>query len=340
MADAGKKTAMTNTTPKSCAEVKCDCNTMWSLAQQFSSTRLCIETGKYKGRLVRDYAVRARRIAATYARFYLEQKDVFGDETKLGRYYWMALGAFASKTVACTFEAWQVTTMSVVTKTVWDGLGKGNLWLFCDISGWHWYNNRHPASFKTCEDQRDARNYALQVKEQLARLPWNESALPTIKYFAASPSIKKAFACALEFETETNQTTKQTIQYANLLNLAYHEQGVILQPLIYNDPAFARWVRTQRAPYVAWASPALELVFTHQCRNKHMEVKSIAPKDTELEDFVSRMEWIKSAAKKFHDLMRNKTSFMHSALSVMAAWNDMPDPSDKDSPKIGKSYEV
>jgi hypothetical protein len=22
---------------------------------------------------------------------------------------------------------------------VTDGLGKGNFWLFCDISGWHWY---------------------------------------------------------------------------------------------------------------------------------------------------------------------------------------------------------
>jgi hypothetical protein len=83
MAEAGKKTAMTNTTPKSCAEVTCDCNTMWSLAQQFSSTRLCMETGNDKGTLVRDYAVRARRIAATYARFYLEKEDG-GDEKKWG----------------------------------------------------------------------------------------------------------------------------------------------------------------------------------------------------------------------------------------------------------------
>lgn len=34
MADACNKEAMTNTTPKSCVDVNCDCNTMWSLAQQ------------------------------------------------------------------------------------------------------------------------------------------------------------------------------------------------------------------------------------------------------------------------------------------------------------------
>jgi hypothetical protein len=125
MADASKKEAMTNTTSKSCVEVNCDCNTMWSLAQQFSYKRLCVQTGDHEGELVKDYAVRARRIAATYARFYLELEDG-GDPTKLGRYYWMALGAFASKTVACTFDAWQVKAMSIGIKTVWEGLGKGN----------------------------------------------------------------------------------------------------------------------------------------------------------------------------------------------------------------------
>ncbi|WP_111640711.1 DUF2515 family protein [Marinimicrobium alkaliphilum] len=50
---------------------------------------------------------RARRIAATYARFYLETEDG-GDPSKLGRCYWMALGTFASKTVACLLDTWQL----------------------------------------------------------------------------------------------------------------------------------------------------------------------------------------------------------------------------------------
>jgi hypothetical protein len=92
--------------------------------------RLCILTGCLKGHFVDNYAVRARRIAATYARFYLEMEDGC-DVTKKGRFYWMALGAFASKTVACSLEDIRVTSI----KTVKEGLGKGNLWLFNDISG-------------------------------------------------------------------------------------------------------------------------------------------------------------------------------------------------------------
>jgi hypothetical protein len=332
MADASTKEVMTNMTPKSCVDVTCDCNTMWSLAQQFSSTRLCVETGEDTGKLVRDYTVRARRIAGTYARFYLESEDG-GDKNKLGRYYWMALGAFASKTVACTFEAWQVQTMSLVTKTVREGLGKGNFWLFCDISGWHWYHNMYPQSFEKCLHQRNAKSYVMEVKTAIAKLPWSDSALPTIKHFAASPEIKNAFSYVREFEEEKRAHKKSAAQLQHLLEIAKHEQGVILQPLIYDDPVFAGWVKKQRAPYAQWASPTLELVFTHQCTSKHLEVKSVAPKNIELENFLSRMEWINAAADKFHQLMQTKSSFMHSALSNMAMWFDLPDTNEKSSVK-------
>jgi hypothetical protein len=316
MDDSSTKEAMTNATPKSCVGVNCDCNAIWSLAQQFSYRRLCVQTGEHKGKLVKDYAVRARRIAATYARFYL------------GRYYWMALGAFASKTVACTFEAWQVRAMSLGIKTVWEGLGKGNFWLFCDISGWHWYHNIHPTSFEKCIHQRNSNNYTKPVKAQMAKLPWNDSALPIIKYFAPSAEIRNGFLKVREFEQSNNDIQKKTIQFEQLIEIAKHEQGVILQPLIYNDPAFAAWVQKQRAWYANWASPVLELVFTHQCANSHLEVKSIAPKETELENFVSRMNWINKAAGKFHGLMRTKKIFMHSALSNIAGWVDLPDESE------------
>ena len=139
MADSTTVEVATNATPNSCVDVQCDCNTMWSMAQQFSYLRLCDDRGAFKASLIKDYAVRARRIAATYARFYLE-KEVGGDPAKKGRFYWMALGAFASKTVACTLEAWQVRAQATfMSKTTKEGLGKGNFWLFCDISGWHWY---------------------------------------------------------------------------------------------------------------------------------------------------------------------------------------------------------
>jgi hypothetical protein len=324
MADASTKEATTNTTPKSRVDVNCDCNTMWSLAQQFSTVRLCVETGENKGKLLKDYTVRARRIAATYARFYLELEEG-GDPKKLGRYYWMALGAFASKTVACTFEAWQVKAMSVGISTVWEGLGKGNFWLFCDISGWHWYHSNHPNSFEMCLSARNANNFVKAVKTQVAMLPWQRTVLPVISYFAPSKEIRAGFAKVKEFEGATDSLTKRSIQMDHLLEMAKHEQRVILQPLIYDDPKFAAWVQQQRAWYAHWASPELELVFTDQCSNKRLEVKSVAPKTMELENFIMRMDWINRAATQFHGLMKDKKSFMHSALSNIAGWVDLSD---------------
>lgn len=340
MADASTMEAITNTTPKSCVDVNCDCNTMWSLAQQFSSMRLCVETGEHKGKLVEDYAVRARRIAATYARFYLELEDG-GDPKKIGRYYWMALGAFASKTVACTFEAWQVRAMSMGIDTVWEGLGKGNFWLFCDISGWHWYHNNHRTSFDKCISQRNSNNFAKEVKAQIEKLPWNGAVLPIIKYLSLSPEVKDGFAKVREFEEtdEDDKVERNKIQFSHLIAIAKHEQGVILQPLIYDDPAFSAWVRQQRSWYVQWASPNLELVFTHQCSNTHLEFKSVAPKDTQLENLLSRMEWINLAARKFHELMRQRPSFMLSALSNIAGWVDLPDRKEKATTIANRSHE-
>jgi hypothetical protein len=148
MSDPTTVTAPTNDRPNSCVDVHCDCNTMWSMAQQFSTLRLCVETGDFRARLVKDFAVRARRIAATYARFYLELEEGGNPEYE-GRYYWAALGAFASKTVACTLETWQVRTQAaVMSEKTRQGLGKGNFWLFFDISGWHWYHMRYPGTFE------------------------------------------------------------------------------------------------------------------------------------------------------------------------------------------------
>ncbi|MES2756705.1 MAG: hypothetical protein V4693_04965 [Pseudomonadota bacterium] len=324
MGDASTKQAKTNTTPKSCVDVKCDCHTIWSLAQQFSTIRLCVESGEYQGDLIEDFVVRARRIAATYARFYLELEEG-GDENLKGRYYWMALGAFASKTVACALDSTQVRTMTLVTKTVHEGLGKGNLWLFCDISGWHWYHNNHPKSFAMCIQQRNANRYTSAVKKQMDSIPWKAKALEKIKYFAPSTQIKEAFELVAEIQRTPKGRERESLQLSHLMAIADHEQRVILQPLIYDDSAFATWIQRQRAPYARWASPALELVFTHKCSTIHSSVKSVAPKNTELEDFVSRMDWINEAAEKFHGLMRKRKDFMESALGVMANWVDLPD---------------
>ena len=56
----------------------------------------------------------------------------------------------------------------------------------------------------------------------------------------------------------------------HLLAIADHEQGVILQPLIYDDPDFVYWLDKQRWPWVRWAVPNLELVFSSACSTREV----------------------------------------------------------------------
>jgi len=325
VSDPTTVTATTNTTPQSCVSVQCDCNTMWSLVQQFSYLRLADETGDFKSKLVKDYAVRARRIAATYARFYLEQEKGC-DSAKKGRFYWMALGAFASKTVACTLEAWQVRTQAtLVSKKTKEGLGKGNFWLFCDISGWHLYYCLYPGTFDTCVGARNAESYVPAVKAQMKSLPWSAEALPKIKNMAVSKEIREGFAKVKEFEQEGDAGERPRIQMKHLIAVANHEQGVILQPLIYDDKDFVYWIETQRSAWVNWASPNLELVFSHACSTERADLTSVAPEETKLEDLKSRMKWIGQAAERFHKLMQTQKSYMEGELASISSWVQLAD---------------
>ncbi|MEO7496725.1 MAG: hypothetical protein ABIT83_20560 [Massilia sp.] len=228
------KKSTTNPQENSCVDIDCKCEDIWSMAQEFSTARLGTVDENKKTKLISDYGVRARRIAATYARFYLET-EVGGDPTKIGRYYWMALGAFASKTVACTLESYRVEAMSIFTKTVTEGLGKGNFWLFCDVSGWHWYNSIYPASFEKCLTKRDSRTYVKPVQEHMKKLPWNAAALPAIENFTKTRYVEEAFSHIKCIETSSNQK-RASFQLLHLIAFAKHEQEIILQPLIYDDP--------------------------------------------------------------------------------------------------------
>lgn len=86
MTDSTTIEAMTNDQPDSCVEVNCNCQTLWSLAQQFCYLRLCNRQSpdKKSTRLIANLPARTRRIAATYAKLYLEQKE-HGDPRGKGR---------------------------------------------------------------------------------------------------------------------------------------------------------------------------------------------------------------------------------------------------------------
>lgn len=308
--------------------VTANCNLLWSQAQEFAYKRLSDKTDENAYELIGLYEARAKRIAATYARFYLETEDG-GDPDKIGRYYWMALGAFASKTVACLLDKWQLkTSYAVYIKSIANGLGKGNLWLFMDISAPHWFYNHYPDNFETgmnCAAKRSGNSLEPPVKEVVDTMPWSSESLPLINNMALSDDLRKGFDLIPQIENESNPTKRRKLQMKHLMAIADHEQGVVLQPLIYEDPAFAKWAGVQRWPGMRYLAPKYELTFAHTCEVDDIELKSEAPDDMIIEGFDSRMQWIEQAAGIFHGLMEEKEQYMLQELSTIAGWVNTPD---------------
>ncbi|WP_433847194.1 DUF2515 family protein [Acinetobacter proteolyticus] len=318
------QTSTTNQNQDSCKNISVNCDHMWSMAQQFAYVRLCNKKDGNKIVLSKIYNTRAKRIAATYARFYLET-EVGGNPKLKGRYYWMALGAFASKTVACSLADPRVAVLSTVN----EGLGKGNFWLFMDIACWHWYWNNYKSSFNICQLQRGADKCVPEVREVLSKMQWAKEALPKINNLKSNPNIEEGMRKVEEFENATSKS-RPAIQWDHLMAIANHEQGNVLQPLIYADKDFAKWVGRQRWPGVKQISPTLKLVFSHACSTDDSRLESVAPDETILENFASRMTWITSAAEQFHDLMQgtekqSDKAYMEQELRTIAGWVDHKD---------------
>ncbi|MCX4028572.1 hypothetical protein H0A36_14570 [Endozoicomonas sp. SM1973] len=316
-----------NDTPDKTVDVVCNCDFLWSLAQLFCILRLSDKAGKNEYDLINLYTARAKRIAATYARFYLETEEG-GDPAKLGRYYWMALGAFASKTVFCFLDTIQVKgAYAIFIKSIGNSLGKGNLWLFMDIAASHWLYNNYPEHFHKgmqCERKRNANQLEQAVKAMTYDLPWAEEAIDKINNFQPSSDIVKGFKLIKSIEKIKNKNKVPNLQLGSLLAIAEHEQGTVLQPLIYNNPDFSKWARRER-DWFRWAAPTYQLVFAHTCETDAPELKSVAPNDLIVEDFDSRMHWIGNAAKKFHKLMLQQNTHMIQELQTIANWVNEPD---------------
>ncbi|MEM6406046.1 MAG: hypothetical protein AAF669_05595, partial [Pseudomonadota bacterium] len=300
------------------------------------------------------YYTRARRIAATYARFYLETEEGC-DPAKKGRFYWMALGAFASKTVACLLDSWQVKRTFDTGRHLWDeelaviseGLGLGNLWLFMDISAWHWLYANHPRHFfqgDRCANARDARTLpgnsdGTGVKKTVTEtLEWADYALTRINDFKPTKYILQGMKLVEEIEAmSAGDEHRPDRQMDHLRAIAEHEQLAILQPLIYDHPIFAKWIRKQRENWLYnLISPTYQLVFSAGCETENTVLKSEAPDGMELEVAGSledakqdnpqtRMGWIGQAADDFHGLMQTEKSYMERELHKIAAWVDEPD---------------
>lgn len=329
--------AKTNTAKNSVKKVTVKCPDLWTHVQDF-----CLTRARYQGITSSDtgipisrstagaitvamqtpYAIRAKLIAATYARFYLETEE-HSDIASKGRYFWMALGAFASNQVKITLlnrRAILGNDLGFTSTTDW--LGKGNFWLFQDIAGWHYYNSRFSyPNFTACEPLRNWSTLNETTKTNVSNAKvWSAEALPAIKNLQTNDFIKVAFAAADKYTLKTEPNDKKELQSINLLVLADHEQRMILQPLIYNTSEAKGDLGFSRGKAISWATPALKLTFSAE--DNESDYDSYADKGIVLENVEDRMKWIYGIAYDFEEMMfhRKKGPYLEGELQTMAGW--------------------
>lgn len=305
---------------------------------------------------------RAKTIAGIYARFYLEQEK-YGNPKLMGRYYWMGLGAFASKTVAFSFSAWQSNFDTEATRI----LAAGNFWLFMDVSPWHWGYNQCEQSFNKCFEKRDYSNLAkVQPKvataiQQFISFFGEPETLKEIGYFKTRREsyLMKSFEYLQEVEKLLRKKRPKEeireVQFKHLIELANHEQRVVLQPLCWNKPKLRSAMTWMR--FASALAPDLKLVLTeHQNSqnsrfvstpldkevlekmprtkqrpnsvNQHIQYIPSGPEPFKVENVEHRMIWITEAARKYHRLMKEQPEKIHASLKALAGWY-----SDKLTPK-------
>jgi len=309
-----KITMATNDMPDSYLKVTVKCDMKSSLAHQEAYTRLIEREGDEKNTLLDDYWARARRIAATYAKFCLEEEKGCHKELQ-GRFYWMGLGAFASKTVACMFDTYQLKLTTLThgagkygLRAGYEGLAKGNFWLFQDIASWHFlYNNsvnlvqdenktKGYDAFVRCRDEKNADILCDIPKANLTKkFPWAKEALGKIGNLAVRKELAKGMQLSHDIEkmilSKKNPEDIQAIQFEHLLQIAIHEQKNILQPLIYEDEEFVRALKIMRRMELvqeipsfptgnilikeATRMPTVKLTFTANCDESQEDIDKL-----------------------------------------------------------------
>jgi len=321
----------TNTRPGSISKQAFGCEILWAWGQQEAIRRLTVEkrdpySQHIRSELVASFSARAARIAATYARFYLELEDGGKPELK-GRFYWMGLAAFASKQVKCGLDfipdALAVSVGGYLPNPMAigkDGLGKGNFWLFQDIFVWHWFYSQFPEQFGACATERNALNGPELALAGLKSLPWAEEALTTLNYFKANPYIIEAFKTIKKCEQATTPD-KPDLQLESLLAIANHEQLEILQPLIYENRALQTVLDLQALTEGLPCFPLRSAAFSMAC---DVEEESLRVQMTEgdLYNSADRMEFIGQIANQYHNLMQKDTQNIESSITSISNWRD------------------
>lgn len=312
-------------------QVKVTCDHLWSFAQVQAIKRLSTYRKEYrlfgetKWMLEADFSVRAARIAGTYASFYLEKEDG-GNEKLKGRFYWMGLAAFASKQVMCGLDFTKLATVAMpIGKPVVDigknGLGKGNFWLFQDIFCWHWFYSKYPNKFEECSSERNSEAFDEKVKSALKRLPWAEESLAVIDNLKIKKDVLDAFSKIKQVEAMVAGVDRQKLQYKSLIATASHEQLNILQPLIYEDPAFRAILDVQKKAEGIPFVPLRSAAFSTACDVKQPELRE-QMHEGDLYNAQDRMEFIQKIADKYHGLMIDKIVYMEGMIAEISRWRN------------------
>ncbi|EIK97624.1 hypothetical protein PMM47T1_03909 [Pseudomonas sp. M47T1] len=321
------------------AEQTITCEALWAIGQQraiklLSDEKECPIKGK-STELISDFGTRAGRIAAAYARFYLELEPGCDPKSK-GRFYWMGLAAFASKQVKCGLDFIKVasqifvdynnpsaTAMVETAKTPLkigkNSLGKGNFWLFQDIYVWHWFYANHKDLFKSCIADRNTESYPNEIKATLNSLPWAAEALPAIKNLQKTEFIQQGFSQIYTLETTSNHNTIRKLQLSSLMNIADHEQRKILQPLIYNDLSFELLLDTQKVMEAIPGTPKRLASFSDACDIDDSKFK-IEMHEGALYRESDRMKFITEIAQQYHTLMDDELEYMENKISIISSW--------------------
>ena len=274
---------------------------------------------EYMGLAVR-YATRAKRIARAYACMFLEDFE-HGNPTLLGRFYWAGLAAFASKQVAFTAERFLV---SAYAPNVLRMLGKGNLWLYNDAWPWHYAWALCPGSVQMCLEKREAPNLDPVVLENLREQDWAHEVLPQLPWnidektgtvgaaigqLKVAPIMREVIQEWKRSATEAQPNKAGQGSLKELLAMARHEQGEILQGLIYGDAHFVQELEQTRSSLERWPNLRtltmfkLQLSFSAQEYVESPEWRSDAPFGIRLQDYKERMDWIKDTAQQYDRLM-------------------------------------
>lgn len=265
------------------------------------------------GEFIKDDTERNRRINAAYAKLWLADN----------RFQWAGLAAFASKQVGCGLlharrlseqsrkelkglmnvagDNTDAAGMSVGPAVIRNDadfmserLGFGNKCLFLDIYPLHrFYMERGFNELKDCLPYRQ------NIK---GRVSWEAHKL--LDFGKPFREIR------LDFEMISEETPAKSVGY-----LAAHEQVNILQTILYGEPQMQRALAANQ---FAWANAfpsglymEIQLTLSAQCKAKAGLTSYFSrSRKAKLWIVEERMEFVKSAAARFDELLRSRERYL------------------------------